>query len=215
MSIGVKICGIDRIESIDVAVSNGVEYIGFVFYPPSPRNLTSENAATLIRRLPKNVSRVGLFVDPTNAEIEAILGLSSLDLIQLHGDENAQRVKEVKQFTGLPVMKAIKLAGPEDLKGIGDYFDVADRFLFDAKAPADSKNALPGGNAFAFDWELLRDIDIPLPWMLAGGLEIKNLAQAIAISGAKSVDVSSGVESASGIKSLSLIKDFLDKAKAL
>ena len=213
MALDVKICGLDRIESVDTAVNNGAAYVGFVFYPPSPRNLTPRAAAPLIARVPKNVTRVSLFVDPTDAEIEAVLALSTLDLIQLHGSEAPIRVQEIKQLSGLPVMKAIKLAGPEDLAAAAAYYDVADRLLFDAKAPADMKNTLPGGNALAFDWELLRDTDIPLPWMLAGGLEVSNLAKATQISSATTLDVSSSVESAPGVKDLTRIKEFLIASK--
>ena len=213
MSVAVKICGLDRADSVDAAFQNGAAYVGFVFYPPSPRNLSPEAAAPLIARVPENVSRVGLFVDPTDDLINAVLALSSLDLVQLHGSETPARVTEIKQLTNLSIMKVIKLAGPEDLASAAAYYDVADRLLFDAKAPADMKNALPGGNALAFDWELLRDADIPLPWMLAGGLDAENLAEAVSISGASELDVSSGVESAPGIKDLKLIKDFLSAAK--
>jgi phosphoribosylanthranilate isomerase len=214
MTIDVKICGLDRAEAVDTAVAHGAAYIGFVFYKPSPRNLTPEAAALLIARVPENVTRVGLFVDPTDAEIQAVLALSALDLIQLHGSETPERVSEIKQLTGLPVMKAIKLAGPEDLATAADYFNVADRLLFDAKAPANMKNALPGGNALSFDWELLRDADISLPWMLAGGLDASNLAEAAATSGATTIDVCSGVESAPGVKALNRIEEFLNAAKS-
>lgn len=215
MVLGVKICGLDRADAVDAAVENGAAFIGFVFYPPSPRNLTPAEAAPLIARVPKNVTRVGLFVDPTDAEIEAVLALSSLDLIQLHGSETPDRVAAIKQLSKLPIMKVIKLAGPADLAGAADYFTVADRLLFDAKAPAEMKNALPGGNALAFDWELLRDAEIPLPWMLAGGLGADNIAEAVQTSGATAIDVSSGVEDRPGVKNLDLIKDFLTAANKL
>ena len=214
MTIDVKICGLDRGEAVETAVTHGATYVGFVFYAPSPRNLTPEAAAPLIARVPENVTRVGLFVDPTDAEIRAVLELSALDLIQLHGSETPERVSEIKQLTSLPVMKAIKLAGPEDLANAADYYDVADRLLFDAKAPANMKNALPGGNALSFDWELLRDADISLPWMLAGGLDASNLAEAAATSGATTIDVCSGVESAPGVKALNRIEEFLNAAKS-
>ncbi len=215
MSIDVKICGLDRAESVATAMANGAAYVGFVFYAPSPRNLTPKAAAAFISQVPAHITRVGLFVDPTDAEIKAVLELSTLDLIQLHGSETPARVSEIKHLTSLPAMKAIKLAGPEDLEAAADYFEVADRLLFDAKTPADMKNALPGGNALAFDWELLRDADIPLPWMLAGGLDATNIAEAVATSGATTLDVSSGVESAPGVKDLDRIKEFLTAAKKI
>ncbi len=214
MSVEVKICGLDRAESVDTAVRCGADYVGFVFYPPSPRNLTPAEAAALIARVPNNVTRVGLFVDPSDAEIAAVLENSQLDLIQLHGAEKPARVVEIKRLTNLPAMKVIKLASEIDLAGAVEYYDSADRLLFDAKPPAEMKNALPGGNALAFDWELLRDAEIPLPWMLAGGLTVENIQEAITTSGASAVDVSSGVEDSPGIKNPDKIKAFLATAKS-
>ena len=214
MSVEVKICGLDRAESVDTAVKHGADYVGFVFYPPSPRNLTPMDAAQLIARVPETVTRVGLFVDPADAEIAAVLEISQLDLIQLHGAETPARVREIKQLSNLPAMKVIKLASEADLAGAADYYDSADRLLFDAKPPAEMENALPGGNALAFDWELLCDAEIPLPWMLAGGLTAENIQEAIATSGATAIDVSSGVEDSPGIKNLERIKKFLAVAKS-
>ena len=215
MTISVKICGIDRIASVDMAVEHGAEYIGFVFYPPSPRNLTLEKAAQLICRIPKHVTRVGLFVDPTNSEIENVLTATDLDLIQLHGVESPSRVAEIKQLIELPILKAIKLAKHKDLEFAIDYYDVADHLLFDAKTPVTLVDALPGGNAISFDWKLLQHAEIPLPWMLAGGLIAENITEAVKYSGANTLDVSSGVESTPGIKDLNLIKEFLDTAKTI
>jgi|TARA_B100000315_G_scaffold168434_1_gene156947 phosphoribosylanthranilate isomerase len=214
MKVEVKICGLDRIEAVDAAVKHGADFVGFVFYPPSPRNLMPQESLPLIARVPENVTRVGLFVDPTDAEITAMFDGSSLDLIQLHGAETPKRVDEIKQLTGLPAMKVIKLAGPDDLAAAAAYYDIADRLLFDAKPPADMKNALPGGNALAFDWELLRHADIPLPWMLAGGLTSENVQEAVATSGATAIDVSSGVEDSPGVKNLKRIEAFLMAAKS-
>ena len=215
MTISVKICGIDRIESVDMAVEKGAAYLGFVFYKPSPRNLTLEKAKQLIYRVPKNVVRVGLFVDPTNAEIEDVLKSTDLDMIQLHGLEKPSRILEIKKLSQLPILKAIKLAKQKDLKSAADFYDVADHLLFDAKAPATLKNALPGGNAISFDWQILRHVKIPLPWMLAGGLSTNNVAKATISSGATALDVSSGVENVPGIKDLNLISEFLSATKAI
>ena len=215
MTISVKICGIDRIESVDMAVEKGAAYLGFVFYKPSPRNLTLEKAKKLIYRVPKNVVRVGLFVDPTNAEIEDVLKSTDLDMIQLHGLEKPSRILEIKKLSQLPILKAIKLAKQKDLKSVADFYDVADHLLFDAKAPATLKNALPGGNAISFDWQILRHVKIPLPWMLAGGLSTNNVAKATISSGATALDVSSGVENVPGIKDLNLISEFLSATKAI
>ena len=215
MTISVKICGIDRTESVDIAVEKGVAYLGFVFYEPSPRNLSLEKAKQLIYRVPKNVIRVGLFVNPTDAAIEDVLSSADLDMIQLHGHEKPSRILEIKKVSQLPILKAIKLAKQEDLKSATDFYGVADHLLFDAKAPATLKNALPGGNAISFDWQLLRHAKIPLPWMLAGGLNINNIAKATVSSGATTLDVSSGVERIPGIKDLDLISKFLNATKAI
>jgi phosphoribosylanthranilate isomerase len=215
MTISVKICGIDRIESVDAAVENGATYLGFVFYQPSPRNLSLEKAKQLIYRVPKNVIRVGLFVNPTDAEIEDVLSSADLDMIQLHGHERPPRILEIKKISQLPILKAIKLDKQKDLKSAKDFYDVADHLLFDSKAPATLKNALPGGNAISFDWQLLRHAKIPLPWMLAGGLNISNIAKATISSGATTLDVSSGVERVPGVKDLNLISKFLNAVKEI
>jgi phosphoribosylanthranilate isomerase len=215
MIINVKICGVERTESVDAAVKHGAAYIGFVFYPPSPRNLTPKKAKQLIYRVPKSITRVGLFVDPTNSEIENVLTATDLDMVQLHGQENPSRVLEIKKLSQLPILKAIKIAKREDLNFAADFYDVADHLLFDTKAPENKKNALPGGNAISFDWTLLRHAKIPLPWMLAGGLSAKNILEATASSGAITLDVSSGVESIPGIKDLNLIENFLTMAKTI
>lgn len=215
MTIEVKICGLDRAAAVDAAIEGGAHYTGFVFYPPSPRNLTPESAALLTERVPSSVTKVGLFVDPTDAKIDSVLALNDLDMIQLHGSESPARVAEVKTHTGLPVMKAIKIASAQDIDDASAYYDIADRILFDALAPAEMMDALPGGNALKFDWTLIAGLVVPLPWMLAGGLTAENLAEAIRVTGAPVVDVSSGVEDRPGVKSLDKIRAFLAAAKKL
>jgi len=215
MPVEVKICGLDRAEAVDAAVEGGAHYTGFVFYPPSPRNLSPERAAALTARVPSSVVKVGLFVDPTDAEIDAALALNRLDMIQLHGSETPERVADVKRRSDLAVMKAIKIARREDVVSATAYYDVADRILFDALAPASMANALPGGNALSFDWMLLDGLAVPLPWMLAGGLTADNLVEAIRLTKARSVDVSSGVEDRPGMKSLDKIGAFLAAAKRI
>ena len=215
MSIEVKICGLDRAEAVDAAVEGGARYTGFVFYPPSPRNLTPERAGPLTARVPSSVIKVGLFVDPTDAEIDAALALNDLDMIQLHGSETPARVAEVKRRAGRAIMKVIKIAAEADVTAATRYYDVADRILFDALAPASMANALPGGNALRFDWALLDGLALPLPWMLAGGLTAENLAEAIHLTTASAVDVSSGVEERPGVKSLDKIRAFLAAAKRI
>ena len=215
MPISVKICGIERAESVDIAIEYGADFIGFVFYSPSPRNLTPEKAKRLKSRIPKHVTTVGLFVDPTNSEIDDVLAAIDLDLIQLHGDENPSRVLEIKRQTHLPILKAIRLGSHADLAISKNYYDVADHLLFDAKVPTTSPKILPGGNAISFDWKILNNVKIPLPWMLAGGLNCQNIREAVEATGANTVDVSSGVESNPGIKDLELIMNFLTLAKML
>lgn len=213
MPVEVKICGLDREEAVDAAVQGGAAYTGFVFYPPSPRNLTPVRAAMLTSRVPNSVMKVGLFVDPTDGELDAALALNPLDLIQLHGSETPSRAAEVKRRTGRAVMKAIKIARADDLATASLYYDVADRILFDALAPASMVNALPGGNALSFDWTFLDGLSVPLPWMLAGGLTAENLADAVRLTKAPTVDVSSGVEERPGVKSVEKIAAFLAAAK--
>jgi phosphoribosylanthranilate isomerase len=198
-----------------MAVEHGADYIGFVFYNPSPRNLSAKSAAQLATNVPKNISRVGLFVNPSDEELSSVLELVDLDLIQLHGQEIPERVSEIRRFTGLPILKAIKISGARDLKSADDYFSVADQLLFDSKAPVTLKNSLPGGNALIFDWKLLQGASIPIPWMLAGGLNANNIVEAISTSGATAIDTSSGVEKIFGIKDVALIKEFLKIAKAI
>jgi len=214
MPFHVKICGLDRIEAVDAAIEAGARWTGFVFYPPSPRNLSPEEAALLTARVTQPVDAVGLFVDPSDDELAAVLDKNLLDMIQLHGQETPERVAEVKALTELPVMKAIKLAEPKDMDEAAAYFNVADQLLFDAKAPDDMDGALPGGNALSFDWTMLAAADIPLPWMLAGGLTPENVAEAVAVTGAEAVDVSSGVEAEPGVKDLAKIAAFMDAARA-
>ena len=200
---------------MDAALAGGADFVGLVFYPSSPRALSPAEAKPLAARVPARVRKVGLFVDEDDALFEAVLSEVPLDMLQLHGGESPARVREIKDRFGLPAIKAIKLAAAADLAVAEDYFDSADWLLFDAKPPADMADALPGGNALAFDWELLAGRDWPLPWMLSGGLDSGNVAEAIAISGASSVDVSSGVEDGPGRKSPAKIAAFLDAVAAL
>ncbi len=215
MPVEVKICGLNSPEAVDAAVEGGARYTGFVFYPPSPRNLTPAFAAPLVARVPEGVTRVGLFVDPTDSVLEQTLAKVALDLIQLHGSESPARVVQIKARFERPVMKAIKLASAADLAGAEAYRGVADRLIFDALPPRDMVGALPGGNALAFDWKLLGSAEIATPWMLAGGLTAENLAEAVKISHARAVDVSSGVEDRPGVKSLPKIRAFLEAARRL
>lgn len=214
MSIASKICGVSDCTAINAAVDGGAAYVGFVFFPRSPRNVTPEQAAELIALMPDDVEAVALAVDPDDALVDAVGAIAGLTMFQLHGSERPNRVKEIKTRTGRRVIKAIKVSNAADLAVADAYFDAADMLLFDSKTPADMKNALPGGNAVSFDWNILAGQDWPLPWMLSGGLDPDNVAEAIKVSGAPAVDISSGVESAPGIKDPDLIRAFLAAVKS-
>ncbi len=215
MAVLAKICGINSPQAMTAAVAGGAAYVGLVFYPPSPRNVTPEQAAQLAGTVPEHVAKVGLFVDADDATFERVLDAVPLDLLQLHGKETPQRVAEIRQRFDCRVMKAVRIAGPDDVARAADYVAVSDRLLFDAQAPADMAGALPGGNGLAFDWRLLAEKEWPLPWMLSGGLTPDNLAEAVAATGAVCVDVSSGVEAARGVKDPEKIRRFLATAAAL
>jgi len=215
MAIEVKICGINSAEALAAAIDGGAALVGFVFYRKSPRFLTHEAAAALARTVPASVQRVGLIVDLDNEAIASLLAAVPLDMLQLHGSEDPARVAAIRARFRKPVMKAIPVARAEDLAVADAYLPVADRLLFDAKPPASMKGAMPGGNALPFDWRLLQGHQWPKPWMLAGGLNLENLAEAVGISGARRIDVSSGVEDRPGLKSPAKIKALLALAKTL
>lgn len=212
MSIAAKICGLSTAETLDAAVSFGARWVGFVTYPRSPRHIASSDMLKALgARVPKSVGRVGLFVDPDDALLEERLATGAIDMLQLHGAETPERVAAIKARTGRPVMKVIKVAEAGDVeRGVATYASVADRLMFE---PAGG--ILPGGNARAFDWTMLSGRTVPLPWVLAGGLTPDNVAEAVKVTGARTVDVSSGVESSRGVKSIDLIRAFLDRVKAL
>ena len=215
MSVQAKICGLSSVEALDAAIRGGARFVGFVFYPASRRHVTPERAASLAALVPERVTRVGLFVDPTDAQLAGVLERVPLDLLQLHGSENPRRVAEIKARFGKPVMKAIPIAAPEDPEAATPYLDVADWLLFDAKPPRGDPKALPGGNGLAFDWQLLGGRSWSKPWMLSGGLTARNLAEAVATTHTRAVDVSSGVENHPGVKDLGKIAEFLAKAGTL
>lgn len=214
MTVAAKICGLREPESLRAAVTGGARYVGFVFYPRSPRAIAPPMAAELARLLPTGVRSVGLFVDPDDEFLEHVTGQVPLDLIQLHGGETPRRIAEIKGRYALPVMKAVKIGGPEDLTAAMEAAEVADRLLFDAKPPA-KVSALPGGNGIAFDWTILAGRSWPRPWMLSGGLTVDNVAEAVRVTGAREVDVSSGVEDRPGHKDPALVRAFLSAVAAL
>ena len=214
MGIQVKICGLKQQDAVDAAVAGGAAFLGFNFYLRSPRAVSPVEAAALAVTVPAGITKVGLFVDPESATLAATLAAVPLDMIQLHGHETPERVADVRQRFGIPVMKVLPIAGPEDVAAADPYLAVADWLMFDARPPKTAA-ALPGGNGIAFDWQLIAGRDWPLPWMLAGGLTAATLAEAVRISGARVVDVSSGVEDRPGVKSIARIEAFLAAAAAL
>jgi phosphoribosylanthranilate isomerase len=212
--VAAKICGLSTAAAVQAAVAGGAAYVGFVFYPLSPRAVSPGAAGALCAAVPEGVGRVGLFVDADDAAIEAVIAAAAIDILQFHGSESPLRVADAKARFGHPVMKSVSVASAEDLRAAALYEDVADLLLFDAKPPR-RPGALPGGNGVAFDWRLLAGCRWRRPWLLSGGLTAASLPQAVRLSGAPAVDVSSGVESRPGIKDSSKIRDFLAAARML
>ena len=207
-NIRTKICGLKTPETLHAATDAGAAYVGLNFFRKSPRSVSIEQAQALAIEVPMGIAKVGLVVDPDDAMLQAILDVVPLDIIQLHGSEAPDRVTEVRAKFGLPVMKALGIAEASDVEKIDRYSSVADLLLIDAKAPKDGP--LPGGNGVAFDWRLIANRRWSVPWMLAGGLTADNVAEAISLTGATQVDVSSGVESAPGVKDVDRIRAFLE-----
>jgi phosphoribosylanthranilate isomerase len=213
--VAVKICGVKDVSDINTSIECGAKFLGFNFFRKSPRYIEPTLAGALSRKLaPVGIVKTGLFVDDDNLRIAGILADVRLDLLQLHGSETPERVAAIKAEFGVPVMKVIKVRDASDIARAAQYEGVADRLLFDAQPPADMKNALPGGNAVSFDWTLLQGFRSRLPWMLSGGLTPQNVAEAIRQSGARAVDVASGVEDRPGEKNTKKIMDFLAAARA-
>lgn len=204
--IRAKICGLKTVADVDAAASAGAAYMGLVFFEKSPRNVTLPDARDLAVAAPLGLAKVALVVNPDDATLDAILAHVPLDMVQLHGSESPSRVAEIKARSGLPVMKAVGLQDASDLSALDTYAEVADQILVDAKPPKDA--TLPGGNGVGFDWQLIAGRDWSGPWMLAGGLTPDNVAEAVRLTGARQVDVSSGVESAPGVKDADLIRAF-------
>ncbi len=215
MTIEVKICGVNSPAALAAAVEGGADYLGFNFYPPSPRYVTPGRAREIAAATPESLTKVGVVVDLDDAALAALLEGVPLDMLQLHGRESPERVDEIRARFGLPVMKVVRIACADDVDAAEAYCAVADRLLFDAKPPKDMTGALPGGNALALDWRLLAGKAWPIPWMLSGGLDAENLAEAVRTSGARALDVSSGIEDAPGRKSPDKIRAFLAAARGL
>ena len=205
--IRVKICGLTTPEAVAAAAEGGAAYVGFVFFPRSPRNIGIEQARELALEVRPGIAKVALTVDADDALIDSINSRVPLDMFQLHGHETPERLAEIRRLTGLPVMKVIGIADADDLAEIDRYSEVADQLLIETKPPKDASR--PGGLGVPFDWRLIANRRWALPWMLAGGLTPENVGEAIALTGARQVDVSSGVESAPGVKDLTKIRAFL------
>lgn len=211
--IRIKFCGLKEPRHIAAAVEAGAAYIGFMFFEKSPRNLTISQAGDLAAHAPAGIARVAVTVNAGDDLLDQIAQTVGVDMLQLHGSESPERVAQIKTRYGLPVIKVVGIADETDLPALLDYSRVADQLLVETKAAKGAK--LPGGNGVAFDWRLIANRRWPVPWMLAGGLNPDNVAQAIRISGVRQVDVSSGIETAPGIKSSKLINAFAAAAQSV
>jgi phosphoribosylanthranilate isomerase len=209
--IRVKICGLTKSADIAAAIDAGASYVGFAFFPKSPRNLGLRDAALLAASVPAGICKVALTVNADNIMLDDLVEAVPLDMLQLHGAESPERVAEIQDRYGLPVMKAVGVADERDLPTLDEFLRVANQILVDAKPP--KVGGLPGGNGLTFDWRLIAGRRWLVPWMLAGGLTCDNVAEAIRLTGARQVDVSSGVESAPGVKDADKIRAFIAAAK--
>jgi phosphoribosylanthranilate isomerase len=211
MSLIVKICGLSTRETLDVALQAGADMVGFVFFPASPRHIGLNMAADLGRQARGRALKVALTVDADDATLANIVEALQPDILQLHGKETVARLRDIKQTFGLQVMKAIAVETVADLASLPGYAAVADRILFDARAPKEATR--PGGLGAVFDWHVLENLDLKLPFMVSGGLHAGNVAEAVRVSRAGGVDVSSGVERAPGVKDPELIRAFIRAAR--
>jgi len=212
MSLLVKICGLSTRETLETALDAGADMVGFVFFPPSPRHVSLEAGRDLGRQVKKRALRVALTVDADDATLDNIMDALSPDIFQLHGHESVARLRDIKQKFGRPVMKAVPVATAADLAVLPGYAAVADRILFDARPPKEATR--PGGLGAPFDWHLLQNLELALPYLVSGGLHAGNVAEAVRLTRAGGVDVSSGVESAPGVKDPEMIKAFIRAARA-
>lgn len=213
MTTEVKICGLRSEAGLEAALAAGADYVGFVFFGPSPRNIAPGEARVLADKARGRAKIVALLVDPDDALLSEVVSVVDPDVIQLHGSETPARVAEIAQRFGKPVLKAVAVANAADVEAALAYAGKADRILFDAKPLPDEASALPGGNGIAFDWQALAGLDGRIDFMLAGGLNPENVAAAVRLTGAPAVDVSSGVESRPGEKDPDLIRRFISAAK--
>jgi len=212
MSLTVKICGLSTPETLDAALEAGADMVGFVFFPPSPRHLQFDLARALGERVRGRAQKVALTVDTDDAFLQSIVEALGPDIVQLHGSESVAQIAAIRRKFGLPVMKAVPIAVKDDLERIATYAAVADRLLFDARAPREATR--PGGLGNTFDWHLLKDVQSRVPFMLSGGLDAGNVGEALHITRASGIDVSSGVERAPGVKDIDKIKAFVRAARS-
>jgi len=212
MSLLVKICGLSTRETLDVALGSGADMVGFVFFSPSPRHLSLETARVLGKQAKGCAVKVALTVDADDATLGDIVETLRPDILQLHGKETTARLRDIKAKFGLPVMKALPVETTADLAPLAGYAAVADRILFDAHAPKGATR--PGGLGAVFDWHVLENLDLKLPFMVSGGLNADNVAEAVRVTRAGGVDVSSGVERSPGVKDPEMIRDFIRAARA-
>jgi phosphoribosylanthranilate isomerase len=212
MPLLVKICGLSTRETLEVALDEGADMVGFVFFPPSPRHLSLERARELGRQVRSRALKVALTVNSDDAALENIIDALQPDILQLHGHETVARLREIKQRFGMPVMKAVAVESGADLASLPEYAATADRILFDARPPRGATR--PGGLGAVFDWHILENVDVKLPFMVSGGLKADNVADALRITHAAGVDVSSGVERSAGMKDPELIEKFIRAARA-
>ncbi|MCW2412864.1 MULTISPECIES: phosphoribosylanthranilate isomerase [unclassified Sphingobium] len=208
----IKICGVKTAEAIDAAVRGGASHVGLNYFPPSPRYLAPDRVSLIAARVPAHVKRVGVLVDPSDDLIDTLVAAGGMEIAQLHGRETPERAAAIRQRTGLEVWKVISVKTAADLATGAAYAGAADFLLYDAKTPDGA--VLPGGMGLRFDWGLLAGHRPPLPWGLSGGLDAENVADAIRLTGAPLVDVSSGIESAPGVKDVAKIADFCRAAQA-
>ncbi len=211
MSLIVKICGLSTPETLEVALQAGADMVGFVFFPASPRHISLETAGKLGRQVNGRAGKVALTVDADDALLANIVETLKPDMLQLHGSETVARVRDIKQKFGLPVMKVIAVETSADLAALPGYAAVADRILFDARAPKGATR--PGGLGTVFDWRLLSALDVKVPFMISGGLNAGNVAEAARVTRASGFDISSGVESSPGIKDPEMIRAFIRAAR--
>jgi phosphoribosylanthranilate isomerase len=213
MSPLVKICGLSTPETLEVALDAGADMVGFVFFPPSPRHLSLQSARDLGKQVKRRAIKVALTVDADDATLSNIVEALQPDILQLHGNETIARLRDIKQKFALEVMKAIAIESSVDLTALPGYAAAADRVLFDARPPKGATR--PGGLGAVFDWRVLENLDLKLPFMVSGGLNADNVAQALRVTRAGGVDVSSGVERAAGMKEPEMIRAFIRAARAV